>query len=260
MDHVISVRNLYKCFPGNHRQAHALRAALERATLAPLRRASNDSVQTEQFRWVLQDISFEIARGECVALIGHNGAGKSVLLRVLSRVTRPTRGEADVYGKVGAMLDIGVGFNRELTGRENVFLQGAILGIKKHDLTRRFEEIVDFSGIGNVLEQPIKSYSNGMQVRLAFAIAVQLEPEILLMDEVLAVADEDFIRASIRKLAELKHDGCTILLASHDMALLEQICTRALWFEHGQLIADGPMHALAQHYREHILTKPPCKP
>ncbi len=252
MDNVIAVRNISKCFPVNRGQAHALRAALEKAALSPLTRSHNRSETAQQFRWALDNISFEIKRGECVALVGHNGAGKSVLLRVLSRVIRPTCGEADLYGSVGAMLDIGVGFNRDLTGRENVFLQGAILGIRKRDLERKFEEIVEFSGIGDLVEQPLKSYSNGTQVRLAFAIAAQLEPEILLMDEVLAVADEEFVGASVRKLADLKREGRTILLASHDMSLLSQLCTRALWFEQGRLMGDGPMKEIEERYHAYL--------
>src|SRR5262249_17238591 len=155
------------------------------------------STNSRDPRWALHDVSFEIEPGECVGLIGHNGAGKSVLLRILSSVTRPTSGEADLHGSVGAVLDVGVGFNRELTGRENIFLQGAILGIKKRDLSKKFDAIVELSGMHDFLEEPIKTYSNGMLVRLAFSVAAQLEPEILLMDEVLAVADEDFIRICI---------------------------------------------------------------
>ena len=251
MNNAITVRNLSKCFPVNRGQANALRAALERAALMPLTRVAGRDTPVQPFRWALNDISFDVPRGECVAIVGHNGAGKSVLLRVLSRVIRPTCGEADLYGSVGAMLDIGVGFNRDLTGRENVYLQGAILGIKKRDLELKFQEIVTFSGIGDLIEQPLKSFSNGTQVRLAFAIAVQLEPEILLMDEVLAVADEEFVGSCVRKLNHLKREGRTILLASHDISLLSQLCTRALWFEQGKLICDGPMAEIATRYHAH---------
>ncbi len=251
MDRAIAVRNLSKCFPNSRGQANALRAALEQAALKPLTRRTSGDAPVKQLRWALNDISFEIPRGECVALVGHNGAGKSVLLRVLARVIRPTCGEADLQGSVGAMLDIGVGFNRDLTGRENVFLQGAILGIRKRDLERKFQEIADFSGIGDLMEQPLKSFSNGTQVRLAFAIAVQLEPEILLMDEVLAVADEEFIGTCVRKLTDFKREGRTILLASHDMTLLNQLCSRALWFEQGKLICDGPMAEISTRYHAH---------
>ncbi len=252
MDKVIAVHNISKCFPVNRCEVNALRAALKAAALMPLSRSLNRIDSAQHFRWALDNISFEIKRGECVALVGHNGAGKSVLLRVLSRVIRPTCGEAYLYGSVGAMLDIGVGFNRDLTGRENVFLQGAILGIRKRDLVLKFDEIVAFSGIGDLIGQPLKSYSNGTQVRLAFAIAAQLEPEILLMDEVLAVADEQFVGACVRKLSDLKREGRTILLASHDMSLLSQLCTRALWFEHGRLVGDGTMKEIEERYHAHL--------
>lgn len=250
----IAVREVYKQF-SQKRTYHALRGAVERAALAPLRRSPNGKdagARGGEIRWALQALSFEVARGECVGLIGHNGAGKSVLLRVLSRVTRPTHGEAILYGNVGAVLDVGVGFNRELTGRENIYLQGAILGITKRELARKFDSIVALSGMEDFLEEPLKTYSNGMQVRLAFAVAAQLEPEILLMDEVLAVADEEFIRVCIEKLRELRNEGRTILLASHDISLLSQVCTRALWLERGCLVADGAMNEIAQAYHAHL--------
>jgi lipopolysaccharide transport system ATP-binding protein len=251
MSKAIAVRNLSKCFPANRGQAHALRAALQQAALMPLTGGMSRTTPVRELRWALNDITFEITRGESVALVGRNGAGKSVLLRLLSRVIRPTSGEADLYGNVGAMLDIGVGFDRELTGRENVFLQGAILGIRKRELGLKYDEIVAFSGIGDLMEQPLKSFSNGTQVRLAFAIAVQLEPEILLMDEVLAVADEEFVGSCVRKLTDLKAEGRTILLASHDMTLLSRLCSRALWFEQGKLVCDGPMAEVATRYHAH---------
>jgi lipopolysaccharide transport system ATP-binding protein len=240
---------LSKRFTRQRAHGHALRASIERAALAPLTRSRNgNGASGDGALLALRDVSFEIARGECVALIGHNGAGKSLLLRILARVTRPTSGEADLYGRVGAVLDVGVGFNRELSGRENIFLQGAILGIKRQDLARRFDAIVEFSQMAEFLEEPLKRYSNGMQVRLAFAIATQLEPEILLIDEVLAVADEDFIRASIKKLAGLRDEGRTILLAGHDLPMLTQVCSRALWLERGRVVGDGPIQEVAARY------------
>ncbi len=246
----ISARHLYKQFTQRGNYARGLRASIDRAARAPLRRIAhpNGNARADEIRWALHDVSFDIERGECVALIGHNGAGKSVLLRTLAHVTYPTRGEADLYGNVGAVLDVGVGFNRELTGRENIFLQGAILGIKKRDLANKLDAIVALSGMEDFLQEPLKTYSNGMQVRLAFAIAAQLEPEILLMDEVLAVADEDFIRVCVQKLRELKNEGRTILLASHDISLLTQVCTRALWLERGRVVGDGAMDEIAAKY------------
>jgi lipopolysaccharide transport system ATP-binding protein len=246
----ITVRTLSKRFERQRGHGHALRASFERAALAPLVRSQNgnNGATPDPSLWALRDLSFQIPHGDCVALIGHNGAGKSLLLRILARITRPTHGEADLQGRVGAVLDVGVGFNRELSGRENIFLQGAILGIKRRDLKGRFDAIVEFSEMGDFLEEPLKRYSNGMQVRLAFAIATQLEPEILLMDEVLAVADEEFMRTCIKKLGGLRDEGRTILLASHDLSLLSQVCTRALWLERGRLIADGAMADIAEQY------------
>ncbi len=250
----ISVRHVSKRFTRRGSYGQGLRSLVERTAFAPLYRRKNATPRKE-LRWALDNISFEVPRGECVALIGHNGAGKSVLLRILARITRPNKGEADLFGRVGAVLDVGVGFNRELNGRENIFLQGAILGIKKRDLTSKLDAIVALSGLGDFLYEPLKTYSNGMQVRLAFAIAAQLEPEILLMDEVLAVADEDFIRVCIQTLAGLKAEGRTILLASHDLGLLSQICTRALWLEHGHLLGYGEMDEIARQYHSHSETQ-----
>ncbi len=249
----ISARHLYKQFTPRAMYSRGLRFAIDRAARAPLQRTTsvNGHRRREDTRWALYDVSFEIACGECVALIGHNGAGKSVLLRTLARVSYPTRGEADLYGSVGAVLDVGVGFNRELTGRENIFLQGAILGIKKQELAKRLDAIVALSGMQDFLQEPLKTYSNGMQVRLAFAIAAQLEPEILLMDEVLAVADEEFIRVCVQKLRDLKNEGRTILLASHDITLLSQVCTRALWLERGRVVGDGGMDEIMAQYHAH---------
>lgn len=253
MTTAISARHLFKLFTRPRRVSHPLRGMIDRAARAPLQRKNGSSSPVTGYepRWALQDVSFEISRGECIALIGHNGAGKSVLLRVLARVTRPTRGEADLYGRVGAVLDVGVGFNRELTGQENIFLQGSILGIRRRDLARKLDSIVTLAGMEDFVADPLKTYSNGMQVRLAFAVAAQLEPEILLMDEVLAVADEDFIRVCVEKLGELKRDGRTILLASHDLSLLSQVCTRALWLERGAIVADGPVAQIAEQYHAH---------
>lgn len=254
----IDARNLSKRFVsrGHGRALHMSVERKVRAVIPPVRNGKTPQGQTDDMRLALREVSFQVERGECVALIGHNGAGKSVLLRVLSRVTRPTSGEAFLYGRVGAVLDVGVGFNRELTGLENIFLQGAILGIKKRDLASKLDAIVALSGMSDFLQEPLKTYSNGMQVRLAFAVAAQLEPEILLMDEVLAVADEDFIRVCVERLAELKAEGRTILLASHDLALLSQLCTRALWLESGRLMGDGPIATVAAQYHAHPRAQP----
>jgi len=244
MSVAISARGVGKYFPGSRMRTHVVYALFER-----FRRGGPGA--GEEGRWALRDVSFEIEQGECVALIGPNGAGKSVLLRVLARITRPTLGEADLRGGIGAVLDVGVGFNRELTGRENIFLQGAILGIRKRDLARKLDAIIEFSGMGEFIEQPLKSYSNGMQLRLAFSVAAHLDPDLLLLDEVLAVADEDFLAASIRKLGDLRREGRTILMASHDVHLLAQVCSRALWLEHGRVVGDGAVSEIAERYHAH---------
>jgi lipopolysaccharide transport system ATP-binding protein len=262
MTTVISARHLFKRFTLG-RETRKLRNLFDRATRASLGRMRNGNGhmrQLDDHYWALNDVSFEVAEGETVALMGHNGAGKSVLLRVLARVTRPTRGEADLYGSVGAVLDVGVGFNRELNGRENIFLQGAILGIKKRDLAKKYDAIVELSGMQNYLELPLKTYSSGMQVRLAFAVAAQLEPSILLMDEVLAVADEDFLRICIQRLNELKREGRTILLASHDVTLLSKVCDRAIWMEQGRIAGDGPIAEIAEKYHASALNPSGIEP
>ncbi|HZQ06504.1 MAG TPA: ABC transporter ATP-binding protein [Anaerolineae bacterium] len=202
--------------------------------------------------WALHDVSFEMQHGECMGVIGHNGAGKSVLLRVLARVTRPTSGEADLVGRVSAVLDVGAGFNRELSARDNIYLQGAILGMKKREIAQKFDAIVAFSGMEQFLELPLKQYSNGMQVRLAFAVAAHLDPEIFLMDEVLAVADAEFQRACINKLSELVRQGRTVMLVGHDMEMIRELCPRTLWLERGQVMADGVTDSVISQYQARV--------
>jgi lipopolysaccharide transport system ATP-binding protein len=254
-DGAISARSVSKIYPQHKGHGHALREAIDRTLRVPFN-PSGKMQQPEKaspMLWALRDISFEIQQGDCVGLIGHNGAGKSVLLRVLSRVTRPTRGEADLMGQVSSVLEVGIGFNRELSGRENIFLQGAILGMRRREIERKFDEIVAFSGMEEFLQEPLKTYSNGMLVRMAFAISAHLEPDILLMDEVLAVADADFQQMCVAKLKALAQEGRTIMLASHDLDLLAQICTRALWLERGNLVEDGAFAQVASQYQTQIV-------
>lgn len=247
----IAARGLSKQFTSKY-MYNGLRRSVDRFMLGGWRNALAPTQAQDHNRWALRDVSFDIQHGECVALVGHNGAGKSVLLRVLARVTRPNSGEAELHGRVGAVLDAGIGFNRELTGLENIFLQGAILGIKKQALARKLDAIVELSGMEDFLNYPLKAYSNGMQVRLAFAVAAQLEPEILLMDEVLAVADEEFIDTCVQRLDVLKNEGRTILLASHDTVLLGSVCTRALWLEQGHVMGDGPIPEIMEQYHARV--------
>ncbi len=198
--------------------------------------------------WALRDVSFELRRGDVLGLIGSNGAGKSTLLKVLSRITEPTVGEVRIRGRVGSLLEVGTGFHPELTGRENVYLNGTILGMRKVEIQRRFDEIVEFSGVERFLDTPVKRYSSGMQVRLAFAVAAHLEPEILLVDEVLAVGDAEFQQKCLGKMHDVTREGRTVVFVSHNLAAVRSLCTRALVLEQGRLVFDGSTDAAVQRY------------
>jgi lipopolysaccharide transport system ATP-binding protein len=191
--------------------------------------------------WALKDLTMTVRPGEVVGLIGHNGAGKSTLLKILSRIVEPTHGWADVSGRTGALLEVGTGFHPELTGRENVFLNGAILGMRRAEIRARFDEIVAFADIERFLDTPVKRYSSGMSVRLAFAVAAHLEPEILLVDEVLAVGDAAFQRKSLGKMNEVAKAGRTVIFVSHNLAILQALCDRGVLLERGQVVADAPV-------------------
>lgn len=198
--------------------------------------------------WALRDLSVTIEHGEIVGLIGHNGAGKTTLLRILSRITEPTDGWADVSGNVGSLLEVGTGFHPELTGRENIFLNGAVLGMRRAEIRRRFDEIVEFAEVQRFLDTPVKRYSSGMSVRLAFAVAAHLEPRILLVDEVLAVGDAAFQRKSLGKMGEVAREGRTVIFVSHNLAIIQALCQRGILLERGGLVADGPMADTVARY------------
>lgn len=183
--------------------------------------------------WALKEISLEVKQGEIVGIIGRNGSGKSTLLKILSRIIEPTSGRAEIHGRVGSLLEVGTGFDRELTGRENIYLNGAILGMKKAEINRKFDEIVDFSGVEKFIDTPVKRYSSGMYVRLAFAVAAHLEPEILMVDEVLAVGDAAFQKKCLGKMGDIAKQGRTILLVSHNMAAITHLCGRGIWLDGG---------------------------
>jgi lipopolysaccharide transport system ATP-binding protein len=202
--------------------------------------------------WALRDISFAVEEGEVVGVIGHNGAGKSTLLKVLTRITPPTTGRAEIRGRVGSLLEVGTGFHPELTGRENVYLNGAVLGMKRREIARRFDEIVEFSGIDQFLDTPVKRYSSGMYVRLAFSVAAHLEPEILLVDEVLAVGDAEFQRRCLGRMEDLGQSGRTVLFVSHNMQTIAQLCDRALLLEKGRVTLDGPSPDVVARYLQSI--------
>lgn len=198
--------------------------------------------------WALQDVSFEINQGDVVGIIGRNGAGKSTLLKVLSRITEPTNGRVVIRGRVSSLLEVGTGFHPELTGRENVYMNGTILGMSKKEIDRKFDEIVNFSGVEKFLDTPTKRYSSGMQVRLAFAVAAHLEPEILIVDEVLAVGDAEFQKKCIGKIKDVAQGGRTVLLVSHNMSIMETICSDALQFKNGVLARSGIARDVLRKY------------
>jgi lipopolysaccharide transport system ATP-binding protein len=198
--------------------------------------------------WALQDISFDVQQGEVLGIIGRNGAGKSTLLKILSRVTTPTKGVVKIRGRLASLLEIGTGFHQELTGRENIYLNGAILGMTKAETISKFDEIVDFSGIEEFIDTPVKRYSSGMYVRLAFAVAAHLEPEILLVDEVLAVGDVEFQRKCLGKMEDVARGGRTILFVSHNMAAIRSLCQRTILLDKGKLLMDSATDETVAHY------------
>ncbi len=198
--------------------------------------------------WALDGVSFEIGSGEVVGIVGRNGAGKSTLLKILSRITEPTRGRIEVYGRVGSLLEVGTGFHPELSGRENIFLNGSILGMRRREIAARFDEIVDFAELEGFLDTPVKRYSSGMYVRLAFAVAAHLEPEILLIDEVLAVGDAAFQKKCLGKMSEIAQGGRTVLFVSHNTAAMQHLCRRGILLDGGRVVADGPMEGVLETY------------
>jgi lipopolysaccharide transport system ATP-binding protein len=196
-------------------------------------------VGAERF-WALKDVSFSISPGEVVGIIGRNGSGKSTLLKIISQITAPTAGEIRIDGRTGTLLEVGTGFHSELTGRENVYLNGTILGMGRAEITRKFDEIVAFSGVEHFIDTPVKRYSSGMQMRLAFAVAAHLDPEILVVDEVLAVGDAEFQKKCLGKMEDLSKGGRTILFVSHNMAAIDQLCSRVIWLDGGKVVDDSP--------------------
>src|SRR2546430_110412 len=250
----LSVTGLSKSFNIDHRRnglpryrtLHDDLLALPRRLLTTF---SRNGRSTSEIFWALRDVSFEVKRGEVVGIIGANGAGKSTLLKILNRITEPTTGGADVYGRVGALLEVGTGFHPELTGRENIFLNGAILGMSRAEIRQKFDEIIAFAEIEKFLDTPVKRYSSGMYVRLAFAVAAHLEPEILLIDEVLAVGDAQFQKKSLAKMEEVAaNDGRTVIFVSHSMPTVTRLCPRVIWLRGGEVAADGPSDDVIQKY------------
>jgi ABC-type polysaccharide/polyol phosphate transport system ATPase subunit len=198
--------------------------------------------------WSLRDVSFSVAQGEALGIVGRNGAGKSTILKILARITSPTAGVSRTRGRVAALLEVGTGFHGELTGRENVYLNGAILGMSRRDITLRFDQIVDFSGVERFLDTPVKRYSSGMYLRLAFAVAAHLEPDVLVVDEILAVGDAEFQRKCLGRMQEAEQDGRTLIFVSHDLESLKRVCDRSLWLDRGQVLQSGPTEEIVRSY------------
>ncbi|TAD85539.1 MAG: ABC transporter ATP-binding protein, partial [Bacteroidetes bacterium] len=209
---------------------------------------------SSDFVWALKDINFEVQAGEVLGIIGRNGAGKSTLLKILSRVTEPTTGSITMHGRVASLLEVGTGFHPDLTGRENIYLNGAILGMTKKEIARKFDEIVDFAGVERYIDTPVKRYSSGMHVRLGFAVAAHLEPEILIVDEVLAVGDAEFQKKCLGKMKDVSvNEGRTVLFVSHDLRAITRLCNRSLVLSNGCLMEDGDTEIVVDHYQKNLL-------
>ena len=238
----IQVRNVSKRFRLERDRPSSLKEAILRV---------GRKRHVDEF-WVLRNLSFEVERGEFMGLIGHNGSGKSTLLRLMANIHRPTLGEIATYGRVSALLELGSGFHPDLTGRENVFLNGAMLGLSRKAMAASMDEIVAFSGIGDFIDEPVKIYSSGMYVRLGFSVSVHVDPEILLVDEVIAVGDEEFQRRCIDHMHALRSRGTTIVLVSHNVDLVRQLCDNVGWLDHGSMMAYGRPDEVVDKYMTHV--------
>jgi lipopolysaccharide transport system ATP-binding protein len=253
MSVAIEVFGLGKQYPagvsGSIRAHEAIERAVRRIFGQPGRR------QSDTF-WAVQDCSFQVGQGEVVALLGRNGAGKSVLLKMLSGVVKPSTGEALVRGRMTALLELGSGFHPEMTGRENVFFNGAVLGMRRAEMQRKFDRIVEFSGVASFLDIPVKHYSSGMYLRLAFAVAAHVDSDVLLIDEMLAVGDAAFQEKCINRIREVARQGVTILIVSHELTLLSELCTRGLYLDRGRLLIDGSLDDATRLYRHDLAVAP----
>jgi lipopolysaccharide transport system ATP-binding protein len=276
MQPIIRIEGLAKQYRiGARREPYgSFRESLMQAVTYPARRLRGQAPPRQDTIWALKDISFDVAPGEVVGIIGRNGAGKSTLLKVLSRITDPTAGRVELRGRVASLLEVGTGFHPELTGRENVYLNGAILGMTRKEIRRKFDEIIAFAEVEQFLDTPVKHYSSGMYVRLAFAVAAHLEPEILVVDEVLAVGDSAFQKKCLGKMDAVAHAGRTVIFVSHNVSTLLNLCTCGVFIEKGKLKCLGPIRQVAEAYmkqvcasesgftdlRDHSARKPGCVP
>jgi lipopolysaccharide transport system ATP-binding protein len=242
-----ALRAPLRVLTGSSRASNELQRASSSAVNFPADAASTVN-GSSRFIWALKDVNFEVHQGEVIGLIGRNGAGKSTLLKILARITRPTEGNAEIHGRVGSLLEVGTGFHPELTGRENVYMSGAILGMRKAEIDRKFDEIVAFSEVERFLATPLKHYSSGMQVRLAFAVAAHLEPEILFVDEVLSVGDASFQKKCLGRMGDIARHGRTIVFVSHQLNQIRRLCQRALWIDGGEIRMDGSSHEVVSAF------------
>ncbi len=242
-DNIVEIRNLSKRYRIGRRVEHLmLREQLAQLLRNPFRHRREETI------WALRDVSFDVHKGEVVGIIGQNGAGKSTLLKLLSRITYPTSGSVRVEGRVASLLEVGVGFHDELTGRENVYLNGSILGMRKREVDQRFDAIVDFAGVDQFIDTQIKHYSSGMRLRLGFAVAAHLDPDVLVVDEVLAVGDAEFQKKCLAAMDGLRSGGRTVLFVSHNMAAVENLCSRGIWIDGGRVLMDGAAKAVISAY------------
>ena len=259
MNTAISISGLGKRYQigATQEREGTLRDAITNAVSAPVRRLRHAGSSTGQVSelWALRDVSFDVDAGQVIGIIGRNGAGKSTLLKILSRITEPTTGRIALHGRVGSLLEVGTGFHQELSGRENIYLNGAILGMTRAEIGRKFDDIVAFSEIAEFLDTPVKRYSTGMYVRLAFAVAAHLEPEILMVDEVLAVGDAEFQKKCLGKMEDVAGRGRTVLFVSHNMAAISGLCTRVVLIKDGRLAADGTAQSVVREYIDALSSK-----
>ena len=247
MNPAIRVRELHKLYrrSSSGRHLRTLKSAL-------LERSLVQGIRPEDAITALDSISFDVEAGEAVGLIGSNGSGKSTLLKMVAGILKPTSGQIDVEGRVAALIELGAGFHPEISGRENIFINGAILGLARREIERRYDDIVEFSGLADFIEEPVKNYSSGMYVRLGFSVAIHTDPDVLLVDEVLAVGDEAFSHRCLRRIEEFLAGGKTLLLVSHSLTLIEEICDRAIWLEKGKLRMSGHPRLVADTYRQSV--------
>lgn len=270
MSVVITVENISKAFyiGSKEETPDSFIGAISNVLMSPLKNwkqlrklntfGQKDDASPDVY-WALKDVSFDVRDGEVLGIIGRNGAGKSTLLKVLSRITEPTRGKVKMRGRVSSLLEVGTGFHPDLSGRENLYLNGTILGMTKKEIDRKFDEIVDFSGVERFLDTPIKRYSSGMKVRLAFAVAAHLEPEILIIDEVLAVGDAEFQKKCMGKMQDVAQGGRTVLFVSHSMAAIQSLCNKGIVLEAGSVAYDGPADGAIEKYLEQLESIGTCR-